>query len=338
MNEKIEKPLVSIAVMTYCQEQYIRDAVRSLLSQTYEPLEIVISDDCSTDGTWAAIEEEVANYRRAGGVHTRIVLNRNETNLGIALHSKKMLSLCSGDIRVACDGDDISEPNRVERIVDVWYKSKEPVACVISGLVQIDEAGRVVGTDEKIWIDEESPLGAAMAYDHRVVDDFPEVVHRDAHEDAIFLRRAQMLGKVIKIPDRLVRYRNVGVCSGWEKRGFRAFREEACRGTREGLLQVLDDLEYMRPRLTEGKYRQLKEKYLKLERCLRVEQEMLSGPTLIHRLVRSKPYMELAYGCFRPLSVGYLKAVLPRVLSKRSFDLVMFPFRTVRAVVRLLRG
>lgn len=338
MAVRTDRPLVSIAVMTYCQEKYVRDAVRGLLAQTYEPLEIVISDDCSRDGTWAAIEEEVARYRQAGGLHTRIVLNRNEKNLGIALHAKKMLSMCRGDILVACGGDDISEPNRVERIVEVWREASEPVTCVLSGLVQIDEMGRVIGTDEKMWIDEENPLGAVIAYDRRVVENFPAVTHHDAHEDAIFVRRARMLGEVVKIPDRLVRYRNVGVCSGWEKKGFRAFREKACHCALEGLLQVLDDLEYMRPRLSEDKYRKLKEKYSQTERCLRAEQAVLSGPTLLQRLIRSKAYMELAYGSFRPLSVGYLRAVLPRVLSKRSFDLVMIPLRTARAVGRLLRG
>ena len=84
-----DKPLVTISMLTYNQERYVRDAVRGVLAQTYEPLEIVISDDCSTDGTWNIILEEVDAYRKSGGVHKNIVLNRNEKNLGLIRHCQE---------------------------------------------------------------------------------------------------------------------------------------------------------------------------------------------------------------------------------------------------------
>ena len=74
------RPMVTICMGTYNQEEYVRDSVRGLLSQTYTPLEIVISDDCSKDHTWEIILEEVENYRKSGGEH-KIVLNRNAHNL-----------------------------------------------------------------------------------------------------------------------------------------------------------------------------------------------------------------------------------------------------------------
>ena len=104
----MEKPLVTISMITYNQERYVRDAVRGALAQTYEPLEIVISDDCSTDGTWNIIVDEVESYRKSGGIHKNIVLNRNEKNLGIIRHCQAQQSRIHGELRVGNAGDDIS--------------------------------------------------------------------------------------------------------------------------------------------------------------------------------------------------------------------------------------
>ena len=51
-------PLVSVVIITYNHEQFIRDAVRSAFEQTYEPLEIIFSDDFSSDRTFEIIKEE----------------------------------------------------------------------------------------------------------------------------------------------------------------------------------------------------------------------------------------------------------------------------------------
>lgn len=338
MKANADLPLVTIQMSTYNQEKYVRESVRGVLAQTYEPLQIVISDDHSTDSTWEIVQEEVDAYRQSGGVHKDIVLNRNSENLGIMRHFQFIATLCKGEIWVCNAGDDISMPNRVERIVDAWRGTKNQVSCVLSGLTLIDESGQVVGTDEKLGISEDSPLGAVAAYDRRVVDCFPGIRHREAYEDVVFVRRALILGEVVKIPDRLVQYRNVGVCSGWVKSGFRVFRERASYCDREGLLQVLEDLEYKKSALTEERYESLKERFSKTEKCLRAEYEMITAPALWLRLARSKTFAECFLGRFNPLTLGYLKAVLPRVLSKRSFDALMFPFRTVRSMVRLFCG
>ena len=47
-----KKPLVTVALFAYNSEELVGDAVESLLAQTYSPLEIILSDDCSTDGTF----------------------------------------------------------------------------------------------------------------------------------------------------------------------------------------------------------------------------------------------------------------------------------------------
>ena len=69
-----ERPLVTFALFSYNQEQFIRQAVESAFAQTYSPLEIILSDDFSSDGTFEIMQEMVAAY---SGPH-RVVLNQND--------------------------------------------------------------------------------------------------------------------------------------------------------------------------------------------------------------------------------------------------------------------
>jgi len=73
------EPLVTFALFAYNQGKYIRQAVEGALAQTYENLEIIISDDASPDKTFEIMQELVRDY---SGPH-KIILNRNERNLGI---------------------------------------------------------------------------------------------------------------------------------------------------------------------------------------------------------------------------------------------------------------
>ena len=70
MNEKInsatdckDKPLVTFALFAYNQEKYIREAIEGEFARAYQPLKIIISDDCSSDKTFDIINELVQNYQ-----------------------------------------------------------------------------------------------------------------------------------------------------------------------------------------------------------------------------------------------------------------------------------
>ncbi|RYZ44719.1 MAG: glycosyltransferase family 2 protein, partial [Sphingobacteriales bacterium] len=90
-----EQPLlVTFALVAYKQEQFIAEAVRGALSQTYSPLEIIISDDCSPDRTFEIIQQEAASYT---GPHT-IRLNRNERNIGLSAHINQVMTMITGQL------------------------------------------------------------------------------------------------------------------------------------------------------------------------------------------------------------------------------------------------
>ena len=89
MNENIidlpsveDRPLVTFAIFSHNQETYIREAVEGAFAQIYEPLEIILSDDCSTDRTFEIMKELASAYH---GKH-QVVLNKTADNLGTIDH------------------------------------------------------------------------------------------------------------------------------------------------------------------------------------------------------------------------------------------------------------
>lgn len=92
-------PLVSIMIPTFNQSDYLSKAIESSLAQDYSNLEIIISDDCSTDSTAAVINK----YKQ----DKRIRYFRNERNIGRVRNYKKTLEeYASGEWAVNLDGDD----------------------------------------------------------------------------------------------------------------------------------------------------------------------------------------------------------------------------------------
>jgi glycosyltransferase involved in cell wall biosynthesis len=101
-------PLVTVGMVTYNSEKFVRIAIDSVLGQTYENFELIIGDDNSTDKTW-----EIINTYRDG----RIKTYRNELNIGEYPNRKKILSGAVGKYFIFIDGDDIIYPHGLEHMV-----------------------------------------------------------------------------------------------------------------------------------------------------------------------------------------------------------------------------
>src|SRR5688572_9969862 len=99
-----ERPLLSYVLLTFNQDQYVQAALSSALAQTYQPMEIIISDDYSTDQTYPIICSLVSNYQ---GPH-RIRVRKNDKNLGIGEHLNAVMQIASGKLIIMAAGDDVS--------------------------------------------------------------------------------------------------------------------------------------------------------------------------------------------------------------------------------------
>lgn len=104
----INKPLISVLIPIYNVELFVVDAINSISNQTYQNLEIVVVDDCSTDKTYDFVKQlqEADN---------RIKLFRNTKNLKIAKTLNFALSQASGEYIARMDGDDYSDPTKIEK-------------------------------------------------------------------------------------------------------------------------------------------------------------------------------------------------------------------------------
>jgi len=208
------KLLITFALFTYNQERFIAEAIRGALSQTYSPLEIIISDDCSTDSTFAVIEKEVAGY---AGRHS-IRVNRNERNLGFAAHINKVMEMAKGQLIVGAAGDDVSLPERVSRTYAAFHDSNESVLSVYSNAIEINERGErgnlhIVPPDpEHLTLEWMSKRGGGVhgcshAWHRRVFDTFGSLDAAVVREDVVIPFRSALLGKVKFINEPLVLYR-----------------------------------------------------------------------------------------------------------------------------------
>lgn len=117
VNTLSDIPLVSIAICTFNGELFLQQQLNSILQQTYSSLEIIISDDGSTDGT----QEIIRQYASAD---ERIRYFFNETNLGFNKNFEQTILRCTAEYIAVADQDDIWELNKIEAMMKRW-----PAAC-----------------------------------------------------------------------------------------------------------------------------------------------------------------------------------------------------------------
>ena len=131
-----DRPLVSIGVPVYNGAAYFQAALESLLSQTYPHLELIISDNASTDDTPIICREFAAR-------DTRIRYSRNTSNLGATYNFQRVLDLARGPLFMWAAHDDEWEPEFVEANVNMVLR--DPT--VIASISKVE----FMGVDSRIW-------------------------------------------------------------------------------------------------------------------------------------------------------------------------------------------
>lgn len=208
-------PAVTFILLSYNQVDVVQNAVRAALAQETAPLEILISDDASTDGTFDRIQAETSAY---SGPH-KVRLNRNPVNLGICCHINRAMGLSSGGIVVIAAADDISVPDRVETILQTF--SATGALLVHSDVTPRGSAADVAAFERTIpgilfltdWNLERCAasmslyIGATGAWRRELFDQFGPLPQKDCYEDLILGFRAALSGRVAHVARALVDYR-----------------------------------------------------------------------------------------------------------------------------------
>jgi teichuronic acid biosynthesis glycosyltransferase TuaG len=134
-------PLVSVIMPTYEGAAFVSETIESVLAQTYEPIELVVVDDASTDGT-----PEIA-----AGYGERVRLERGRERIGPTRRRNEALSLARGELIAWLDQDDLWLPEKTDRQVEVMLARPE-VGLVYTGYEAFDDE-----TGETIpWRDRDS--------------------------------------------------------------------------------------------------------------------------------------------------------------------------------------
>lgn len=127
-------PLVSVVVPTYNDSKFIKEAISSIVQQTYDNLEIIIVDDFSSDNTIHIIE----SFK-----DKRIKIIRNESNKGAAYSRNIGIKNCTGEYIAFLDGDDIWNLNKIEEQINFMLKNNYVfTSCLYSFM---SEEGKLTG-------------------------------------------------------------------------------------------------------------------------------------------------------------------------------------------------
>lgn len=209
-------PLISFVMTTYNHEAFVAQAVQAALDQQYPNLEVVVYDDCSTDGTWDAVCRVVGQYR---GPHA-VVTHRQPQNVGPFANTVDAVNRAHGQLLVRAHGDDISMPDRVARVGALWQQTGATIishnALKSAGLGQSAQLLRAPSRTEQIsladlcrqgWTDQ--MLGATFSFDRVLFETFEMIDHTRVATagDHVLPLRAALLGGFWYLDEPLLMWR-----------------------------------------------------------------------------------------------------------------------------------
>ena len=134
----IKMPKVSIVIPAYNHEKYVRECIQSVLDQTYQDFEIIITDDGSSDGTVNVIKEFD---------DSRIQLYTHANNKGVCTAINNCIQKAVGEYIAVLNSDDAWEPTKLEKQVK-YLDSHPEIGAVFSKVAFIDETGTLIGPSD----------------------------------------------------------------------------------------------------------------------------------------------------------------------------------------------
>lgn len=210
----------SIAMATYNGAKYLPEQLASLAAQSQPPLELVVTDDGSTDATLDILTEFIS----IAPFHVRVLPNAQR--LGFRGNFMKAIAACEGDVIACCDQDDVWESNKLELVAKAF--TDDEIKFVFHAAWLIDGNGNRVAPANLLALpDRSAPLsffpllgvmGFAMAFRRDLMDyeqfwpmsvDHLSPANRMAHDQWFFFL-ASVLGDIRYLDERLVNYRQHG--------------------------------------------------------------------------------------------------------------------------------
>jgi glycosyltransferase involved in cell wall biosynthesis len=207
-------PKVSVAIPSYNQKEFLREAIESVLGQGYDNLEIVVSDDASTDGT----QEMLREYDKKHPGKFRMIFQKK--NLGITGNNNSAFFGCSGKYLAWLDGDDMMLPGKIKKQVALMESNPNCVVCCHNIEVFDSESNKLL----KYYYDPKLPFPIEGRFEKIIqyggfIGRPSQMFRRSAcpkygfetrlsrAPDWLFLIETGMKGEIKYIPEALSRYR-----------------------------------------------------------------------------------------------------------------------------------
>jgi glycosyltransferase involved in cell wall biosynthesis/Tfp pilus assembly protein PilF len=160
--DRSAKLKVSVYITSYNQKKFLTQAIESVLNQTLKPDQIIIVDDCSTDGSQKIIDR----YERQ---HPDLIQTvYHETNLGVVKTRIDALQRVTGDYVTYLDGDDRFLPTKLEKEASLFGKRND-IHIVYSNNYYMDATGKKIG----VWVEDQLPPEGRV-FCHTFGRDFPK--------------------------------------------------------------------------------------------------------------------------------------------------------------------
>ena len=129
------KPWVTVICVCYNHEDYVEEALRSVVEQTYPNVELIVIDNGSTDRS----AERIARFVQQ---NPAVRFLKNGANLGLNRAFNQGLAVAGGRYVIDLSADDVLLPNRITRQSDLFERLAGPYAVVFSNAAYVDEQGR----------------------------------------------------------------------------------------------------------------------------------------------------------------------------------------------------
>jgi len=130
------KPLVTVIALCYNHKAYLREALQSVFRQTYPAIEIIVSDDCSQDGSVELIRDVIREY--PGDIR----FLQSGQNLGNCRSFNKALKLARGKYIIDFATDDLMLPDMVEQMVAAFEEHPDTYGVLFSDAVYVNAEGK----------------------------------------------------------------------------------------------------------------------------------------------------------------------------------------------------
>ena len=226
----VDKPLVSICMITYGHEKYIIKALEGCLMQVCDfPFEIVIDDDCSLDSTASIIQKYIDKYPKL------ISANLRERNIGAVENSIANIKRARGKYVAMCEGDDYwIDSEKLQKEIDLI--EQEDLAAVCTKVKYIDGDGTHLGYSESIpahdlplsykYILQSNPVHTcSFLVKKSILEEIEDVMIKAPYGDYVMFLAASYFGRIGFINEVTAVYRkNVGIMHTWSNSDAQVMR------------------------------------------------------------------------------------------------------------------